>query len=283
MFLKNLHKRVSEDREIGKTDAVIAITGDPGTGKSSLMMWFCALLSNKHDEWLDILDKNVLYVAKKEDVVEMMLTSLPPEEPIGIDEAIKKFWKHKWQSEDAQYFTQFFNICRKQRKIVILCIPRFKDLLEYFRNDRVQFRIYILRRGLAALFIRLPTPYGADGWQWEKVSRKWESFIRNKRPIPEETIAFFKKEDPTFAGVFEFPILPQEVEKEYEKRVDEHKYETADVEKKPEKLDVGTALVKYLHDKGMTQKEMGEITGKDQSTISDYLQRAIKFPRPGKL
>lgn len=285
-FIRNVKRRVSTKREIGNNDAVIAITGDPGSGKSSLMLFFCRLFAGKDFD----LDQNVIYVPRKETVIDRILDGLPYGAPVGLDEAIKALHKHKWNSPAVRFLTELFNICRKRRKIVIFCLPRFQDLPEYFRNDRVMFRIYIIRRGLAALFVRLPTPYGGGGWHWDKVGNKWQKWLgaytsKGCRPMPEEIIHFFRKKDPTFLGTFEYPILPREFEIEYEKRVDKHKFELADETKTLgyRERKHRESLKNLLHwvyknkkFKGVTQQDLSKRTNISQGTISEMLREVNK-------
>ena len=229
-FRRNITRRVGSSRSEGKNDAVIAITGDPGSGKSTLMLLLCKMFDKKFT-----LDRNVIYSPGKDEITDKILTELPPGAAVGLDEAVKALHKHKWNTASVRFLTEFFNICRKKRKIVIMCIPRFKDLPEYFRNDRVFFRIHVVKRGEAAFFVRLPTPYGTGGWHWDKIGVAWEKWIKHKsriseRPIPEEVFQFFKQRDPTYLDRFTFPMLPIKVEEEYEERVDAHKFELAEVD-----------------------------------------------------
>ena len=126
-FCKALIKRLKKD-----WDVVIAITGEEGTGKSSLAVIMGTYMQHVAKIEKFDLEKNVLYNPKTLDVRDAVMHNVPRHGVIMMDEAIKSLYKMGFMSKAQQYINQLYTLCRKENKATLLCIPRFSDLNEFF-------------------------------------------------------------------------------------------------------------------------------------------------------
>ena len=114
------------------------------------------------------LDTNVSYLPTTNEVEEKF-RSIDSEQVLVIDEAIKALYKLRFMDKMQARVNTLYATERKQRKITILCIPRFTDLNEFFRNDRVQFWIHVVDRGVAVAFVKDKVNiFGSDKWHMKE-------------------------------------------------------------------------------------------------------------------
>lgn len=217
-FCKTLIHRLKKD-----WDVVIAITGEEGTGKSSLAIIMGTYMQDIAKIPKFSLEKNVLYNPKTLDIKDAVLKLVPRFGVIMMDEAIKSLYKMGFMSKAQQYINQLYTLCRKENKATLLCIPRFGDLNEFFRNHRTKIWLHIVARGEVMIFVRDWNPLVADPWHMRENIKKIGSKSRSMGMSKQEKITLLQQTS-IYAGMFTFNPLPVDIEREYKKRAAEVKY-----------------------------------------------------------
>ena len=138
-----IHDRLDDDK-----DVVIAIDGEERIGKSTLSILLGFILDNRFD-----LEKNVAYLPTANEI-ESKFRMLKSKQYFSVDEAVKAFYKLHFMDRLQVRINEMYATEGWQNKITSLCIPRFTDLNEYFRNHRVKFWIKVIDRGKAIAFAK---------------------------------------------------------------------------------------------------------------------------------
>jgi hypothetical protein len=209
--LLDLVKAIKKRIDI-KWDCVFVVDGEEGVGKSSLSILLGYLLDKDFD-----LDKNIAYLPQTSEVEEKF-RSIESKQVLLIDEAIKAFYKLRFMDKMQARINIMYATERKQRKITILCIPRFTDLNEFFRNDRVQFWIHLIDRGHAIAFVKDKINiFKPDRWHMKEEEKRIGMLTYKKKFSEigtEDCIRVYEKSQ-LFWFAFSFPELPSEVESRY--------------------------------------------------------------------
>lgn len=271
-FAAILKKRVRAD-----WDAVVCISGEEGSGKSALAYWLGKQIDPNFD-----FERNELFSVNYEGVLEKVTD--PKIKVIVGDEAIKWLYKRLWATKGQIFINQLYTLCRKENKITVLCIPRFGDLNEYFRNHRVKFWIYNLTRGLAVLFCRDWSPFTVKDPWWINENQKIIDRIRMR--TYHQNVDLKKKikmlsKCRGFLMVLAYPDFPKDAKARYEEVKNKYVYEgEAKKERQAEeslreKKDriIQLNLIRYLicHDK-KSLKDVSQITGLNTNTIKRWIQ-----------
>jgi len=218
---RSFYKRVKQN-----SDAVIALTGEEGIGKSSLAIyigyWCCKFAGLTFS-----LKRNELYSPDEKEVFDK-LTKLPKYSPIIADEAIKILYKLGWQKQ--MYINQLYALARKENKITLLCMPKFTDFNIYFRNHRIKTWIHVLSRGQAVIFAKEASPFSKDPWN---IDYNQKSIMENtkKKKFTEfdvEEKLYVLKKCKNYVSTLTFPQLPDHIEEQYEYLRDQVKYKGMD-------------------------------------------------------
>ena len=114
-------------------DIVLAISGEEGVGKSSLALWLGYLVDKRFD-----LLKNVAYLPTPQEIRDKFY-HLDRFQILIIDEAIRSLHKYGWMEKLQRMLLEMYATERKQNKCSIMCIPRFKDLSEFFLRKMYAF------------------------------------------------------------------------------------------------------------------------------------------------
>jgi hypothetical protein len=165
----------------------------------------------------------------------------------------------------------------------ILCIPRFRDLTESFRNHRVKIWIHVVSRGIAIVYIRDDDPHVKDPWHIDDNLKRKEWFFRRYKVIDRklgQKISMEKRTTNYFLH-FDFPDLPDDIKKKYielkEKSRENISFEEEKIGKKEQKyLDISKKLIYDLHKKGKSLKEIAELTGITKKTIKNFIEEFEK-------
>ncbi|MEM5853896.1 MAG: hypothetical protein QW228_06005 [Candidatus Aenigmatarchaeota archaeon] len=215
-FQKNFDALVKEvkSRVRKKYDAVIGITGEEGVGKST----FAIQLGKALDENFDF-ERNIVFNPDK-DKIKKLIIELPKYSVVDVDEAIKVLYKLQWYSEIQHLLNIVYAICRRENKISLLLMPRFKDFNEYFRNHRIKIWIHVIDRGIALIFKKDWSPFIKDPWRMDENQKLLDEIYKSKK---DEYINFsitekisILKSLPNFVAPVTFPPLTHEEEKLFE-------------------------------------------------------------------
>jgi hypothetical protein len=164
------------ERVNNQFDSVIIVDSGAvkGTGKSvfsiKLSQEICKITGYEYS--FDL----IVFNPKSENIVNLVKT-LPRGCPIHIDEASKVAYKRDYQKEYQKDLIKFINICRKFGKILILNNPDFWDLDKDLRN-LADFRVVIVKRGLAQVLGKSPNPEARDKWNRDANFEKIEDYTK---------------------------------------------------------------------------------------------------------
>lgn len=248
------------DRIEIKFDMVICLDGEEGIGKSTLAICLGWLLSEKFD-----LEKNVSYLPTTKEM-ENKFWAIKNKSVLVVDEAIKALYKLRFMDRFQTRVNEMYATERWQQKITLLCIPRFTDLNEFFRNDRVKFWVHVVDRGLAVVFAKDTTNlWGNDRWHLREEYKNVLYQVRRKKYVEisnEEKLAIYKKSQ-HFAFAFTFPPLPDEVEEEYVKKKGFYRKVPDNKE-----IDFKRKVILNAADTGMTSVAIAKIVDMDNSWVA---------------
>jgi energy-coupling factor transporter ATP-binding protein EcfA2 len=211
MTFANFIKRLQND----KKDLVIALCGREGEGKSTLALILAFLIDNK----FDLVDK-ISYIPSEHEIYNRYNKILKEKSCYIIDEAIRSLYKLKFQSKEQQGLAQIFATERYKCICTFLCIPRFRDLTENFRNWRANLMIEVIDRGIAIVHQRDYSGIISDPWHIDESERVRQNILRTKQKNPNQLTMTerieIEKKFSTYKFTLQFPPLPQDLEAEYE-------------------------------------------------------------------
>ena len=214
-------------REVGHTvkdyleqkyDFNAAITGDPGCGKSTCCVQVCKEIDDNYN-----FDRNVLFYPKPEDILPAF-NRLRPKQVLHIDETTRAIHKHQWYNPVIQQIEANYDTERWQTKATIFCIPRFWNLTENFRNDRVYMWIHVLTRGVASVCIKDKDKFQFDPWHIhfnKKLRMNRGQYLAKVADMDIDDYIKLEEKNPNFVGVLYFPDLTDSERQEYEARKEE--------------------------------------------------------------
>ena len=274
-------KRVRKDK-----DVALGISGYEGDGKSVLACWIVIevlrQLGKTEEEIKERFNDYMIYSPNKKEMFEK-ITRPEKYTPINSDEATKALYKLNWASSSQKFLNTLFQLCRKENKINILCIPRFTDLNEYFRNHRVRFWLHILETGTAVLMDKDWSPFSKDPWHLDE-NKKTIDLGRKRGRIEEVDLNYklnLMKRVRGFVTALKWEDLPADYKKIY--RAGKNKYGYEDMEVMDEEMGGGgriatqlketrLKMMQKLLDEGKTRKEIGEFLGISKATMSAYMK-----------
>jgi hypothetical protein len=282
-FVKILKSRVRKD-----WDAVVGITGEEGSSKSTLASWlvYLGLIHEglSEEEALKKFVEYTIFSPNKERVQEQ-ITKSERYSIINADEAIKILYKQNWATPIQKFLNMFYALCRQENKISVLCMPRFLDFNEFFRNHRIKFWIHVVDRGVACIFEKDWFPSSSDPWML-KEAQKYNQLIYNRKKTGDfnteqkiQTLAKLKN----FIGVIKFDDLPNNVKKVYKEGKSQFAYEDLEEQVKQDISPEGrledyrkklVITTKNLMDKGLSIKEICKIMGISSRSIGRYMKLA---------
>jgi len=281
--LKGLAKTLI-DRVTADKDVVICVSGDEGSGKSTL----AGALGIECDPLFN-MERNVLYLPSAKDI-KNTIYNLPPFSPVIIDEGIKSLYKLNWATKGQKFLNMVYAVCRKENKITIICIPRFTDIGEFFRNHRIKVWLHIVDEisnkkdvGRAAMMVRTWNPVTTDPWGLDIYQRILQK--RQKKGVREN---FYSLNDkirmleflPSYVGVLNFRWLSEHHWRKYlELKEANHADEMEEMVEDAKNLLTekwkrrSLMAIKAMLAMGKTQEEVGKEISMDRTTISKLLEQ----------
>lgn len=265
-------------------DIVIAITGEEGSGKSS----FGIQLGKAIDKNFNLI-RNVAYLPDEKQIKEQF-NYLRSYSAYLIDEAISVFHKHMWMSSLQQMLIRMYATERSQNKTTMLCIPRFRDLTENFRNHRVKIWIHIISRGHAIAFAKDQDKDSLDPWHIDESIKKKNKWFGSKQ-IKDRSIADylkFERRAVNYMCDFEFDDLDGETKVEYRRLKAEAKLKYRPLETGKVKVHelrwrkAAGHLGYVLNQIGISHLELANLSGMSDASIRNSMNSAIN-PHPKEI
>ena len=262
---KYILKRLNKD-----WDCVIAVTGMEGVGKSTLAYLLGQAINGKIFD----LKQHVLFYPKF-DVVNDKYEHSPKHSAFVWDEAITLLYKLNWATKKSKSLNEAFAINRALNMATILCIPRFTDLNEFFRNHRVALWIHVVGRGKAVVTSKDWSRFSRDCWHFKDNDKYMAKKQRQKSMSAFSINEKLRLESDTigFEAYLNFDPLPEDEAEEYKKYKNELRVKLS-TEKTQEKTDDRKAMCFDLVDRGITDsKELSTILRRSVRSINEYKQQ----------
>lgn len=264
---KNLKDFVKamKDRSNDDWDTVIAISGEERSGKSSLANLLGFLIDPKYN-----LVKNVAYLPNQRETEEKFKT-LGCKQVFNIDEAIKAMYKMRFMDKLQSRLNEMYATEAYKNIITLLCIPRFTDLNEFFRNHRVKIWIQVIDRGRAVAFAKDERNiFHSDPWHMKENDKLMGIASRRKKYVEmgnEDAITVYKKSK-NFYFTFTFPKLPENIKKQYIEL--KKSYRSVEVEKEK---GLRHMIILSLAESGMKQTEIAKHMKCSDAYVSQVLKQ----------
>lgn len=261
-------------------DEVIAIEGYEGIGKTALGVIIGKEISPSFD-----MRKNIAYLPSFRKI-EGKFNSIDKYDVLVLDEVIKILYKMRALERLQKEVVEFYATERKQCKVTIMCIPRFIDLNENFRNHRVRTRVWIPFRGYAIAYTRDGDKDIQDPWHVRN-SLEIKKRLLGKKITDREVNEIIEAERKTINYLcdFRFPDLTTDEWKLYMDIYAEEKAKYA-AEKLDEVSLEGTraelyrnALVNLIKDarENHSLQELSDKTGLTMASISKMAREKINI------
>lgn len=260
-------------------DMVVTITGTEGVGKSTLAIHLGILIDHDFD-----LDKNIGYLPSHQDFIEKF-ESLDRYQVFLVDEALKSLYKMRFMTKLQQDITIHYGTERWQNKCTILCIPRFRDLTESFRNHKTHVWIHCMDRGKAVVFFNSHVNmFGTDAWSMDIN----EKMIRDKLGAgifanEKKKLTVYKKTT-NFYSLLSFPDLDDDMKERYNELKAQSRKESKDIQgdtigirEKKYRSSLAKVFMHMMAKHGYTQRQIAEICGVSHVFIHKSIKRETEF------
>jgi hypothetical protein len=152
------------------------------------------------------LEKSVVFDPTSEKIIDSVKT-LPPCYPIHVDEAGKVLFKLNFAKDYQKDLVIFLNVCRRYGKIIPLNHPSFWGLDGNVR-DVADYRVTILKRGIAIVRGKSKNPEAKDKWMKDETEKLFKERVRN--PMDIDAMIQALRETPNY--LFEIHYKPVDVE-----------------------------------------------------------------------
>jgi len=226
-FIKTIEADLKAD-----FDRVVCIDGREGKGKTSFS-WWASLVLNKEAKTL--VDKYFFLSPDANQVIEAS-KKIPKFKALVLDEGVKLLYKKDHAKKATKLIEKFYNVNRQDNRLSMINIPRITNLTKYFRNERVMYRIHIVERGIAVVFVNEDFAFGEDSWYENymlKIKKKWLKRQSFNFLTLEEKLNFYRQA-PNYVATLNFPKIPDEYEKPYRELKKKVEMEGIDDEDKKE-------------------------------------------------
>lgn len=189
-------QRLNED-----FDVVMAVSGDTGTGKSTLALKLAIKIKELLGQKLD-LDKDIAFT--QDDVMQWINANQEnPKSVLVVDEAVNVAYSRDFMKRENKALNKIFDMMRSKNLCLMLNIPYFKSLDTHIRN-RAKIWLYVDARGHSYIFLAEKNPAKLDKWDLKLLEKLWES---NSNLVQYSA----------YKGYIRFKALPEDIETAYNK------------------------------------------------------------------
>lgn len=207
------------DRTKNQYDNHVSVEGGTGSGKSMFTFILVHVIHYLNDTTFK-MNKQILFIPDQGEL-KKEFHNLKENDVMWLDEAIRALDKKQWYKIDQQDLNHIVKTERYKQNTIFYLIQRFAEFTETFRNDNIKFRIYIVPRYAAVLYIKDDDKDIEDPWHnRENLSIKYRNSYTGQTRYkavmtPQERLAKEKKL-PNYFCDSPFPDLSRhEVLKEY--------------------------------------------------------------------
>ncbi len=236
----------------GVDDNLVLIDGDEGTGKSNIAAGICYYVARETGR--DFTVDNVFFSAEEP---LRFAASEREEQVILLDEAAFDAMASDWQKKSQRFLTKLLMTARKKRHFIVMCIPKFFKLSEYFVVDRSIALIHTYaRKGVEKGRFFYYTKKKKENLFYDWKRRKMRNYSKHKAlrgtfaiwlPKVIDEAAYNKKKDKAIMGLVE----------EYDKPKEDKSSIKREIER--------DFIIKHMDKK--TSKEMADALGISERTI----------------
>ena len=207
-FLKTIAKRRDAQR-----DAVIALTGPKGEGKSNTGVYFSMVLSYMLKIDFD-LQNNIFYTYDVEEATKKITAT--SSQIYFFDEAIDAMSGADATTRISKFLAKVFVKSRKLKHIIFLAMPKMWMFSKIFRADLIHFRLEhaIRTKRFARVALMAPdrNPDNPDPWFLDWKARR---YMRHPVRYTKRDILSRLQKDPNFVAWMRVPPLPKPIEHIY--------------------------------------------------------------------
>lgn len=154
-------------RNLANYDSMVLLTGDKGSGKSSVAMmiakYWCKLIGIRFDPKRHLAYNNADLVKK--------IAVLKKFEPIVADEAVRFCTTEEWAKKENKKLKIKLAQVRTKHLLFILCFPlKVEKVDKVYLESFVNYWVDIFGRGLGAAFVKDRNP-AKDAWRIKSFSK----------------------------------------------------------------------------------------------------------------
>lgn len=150
-------------------DCPIIISGYAGEGKSVLGIHLARSYDRKYNH-----ERNLIY---SRDEMKNKINTLRPSGLI-VDENMNVLYKRDWGTKGQKEIIKLLDICRFKRHMILMIQPTMSAVDTHVRDTRVRLWIYVIKRGLAAVFRPLRQLSYEDPWRLKDNDATIKKYIK---------------------------------------------------------------------------------------------------------
>jgi len=245
MSYENLDKFASliESYQDADLDAIIAVTGPKGVGKSSCTIQVTRKVLEKRFQQNYFSPRK--YIGYDNEDVLKKIHEVEEFSPLIADEAARFAMGEDWNKSENKEMKKLFAQMRTKHLAVFLNIPSFTWMDRKYREDMVSMWLWIPTRGHGVVFTPDTNPGVSDAWHFQDFKKLFRNRISMFTPV--EKIIQKVRKHKCYNFDFVFPPVPQEIYEEYLKLRDKKAFEGD--EKYSDQKQIGKAILAnlYLH------------------------------------
>jgi len=276
-FDSELFVRLIRERWINRDyDCYIAITGNKGTGKSTLSLrmalYYSKLFLNKNFN----LRKNIIYTPLVDEIFKKVKNAVDSDVFI-FDEASRIILAEEWNKIEHRELKKIFAEIRTKHLFIIFTCPfQFQNIDGKYRNSLLKYWVHCFDRNFGAIFQQNISPAG-DAFHIEWFKKRMR-FLSVNALFDFRTYGLISSH-PCFYHSVRWTPLPKHIYERYLALRDRFVYDrdvgeeiqqeiNMNLSREKEKLMVTVANLKV---KGYSDNEIIKITGLSRYSIMKYL------------